>query len=66
MLSHDLANELLALPNMEVSYADDDELLPVDSVEEEDGEIILCCDDDDDDEVVDEGNVIDVPFKAIP
>lgn len=55
MLAHELAAELLAGPNYEVSYADGDELLDIDCVEEEGGEIILSCEEDGD-----EGEVIDL------
>lgn len=68
MLSHDLANELLALPNLEVSYVnpdDEDELMPIDGCEEEGGEIIIYCEDEDDSPEAD-SSVIDVDFKQVP
>jgi hypothetical protein len=60
----ELITELQACdPNALVFNADGSE---IDEVDEDGGEVTLFCeDDDDDDEVIDEGNVIDVPFKAI-
>lgn len=55
MLAHELARELLAGPNYEVSYADGDELLDIDCVDEEGGEIVLSCEEEDESAIIDLG-----------
>lgn len=50
MTSHELAHELLALPDREVFFEDEDgEQIPIDATED-DGDIVLLVEGEDDDE----------------
>lgn len=62
MRSHDLANQLLTLPDADILYDDGEDEWDIDDVEQEGGCILLITDDDGEDDP--DGEVIDVEKVA--
>ena len=63
MMSHELANELLAMPDREVYFeADDGEQIPIDAIEDE-GDIIVLAEGEDEDAA--EPEAIDAEFVEV-